>query len=305
MTIKEHNLDDLKIKLSSTNEITKLKQKEVSSSHKTLGTYKCIVGVQDKQYLQLQGKSDKISGLMTQSQLNRQQSWVDYNYYYLPTMTYSLTAVSMNESQLTNIQQRATTQFIRKCGYKMTFPKAIVHGPKAFGRLGFQHLYVESNIQKIKSVFCHINKNTNLGEIVRLNLNWVQLHMGIATPILKNMRFPVYIQKHWFQEIQKILIKKNATIDVNLIWKPRKPRANEMLIMDSTKLLNKTKKEQQLINNWRIYFQLNSISEITNYTGNQRNKKFLVQLLAINYTTKSQLRWPIQKCLVSTHSKPG
>jgi hypothetical protein len=38
------------------------------------------------------------------------------------------------------------------CGYEMTLPKSIVHGPIGYGGLGFQHLYVESNINKISYV---------------------------------------------------------------------------------------------------------------------------------------------------------
>jgi hypothetical protein len=103
-------------------------------------------------------------------------------------MVYSLTAVSMEEKQLTSIQKRATTQFTRMCGYEMTFPKAAVHGPKCFGGLGFKHLYVESNVNKIEAVICHVNKQTKLGKIMLMNLNWIQLHSGIRTPILEHKK---------------------------------------------------------------------------------------------------------------------
>jgi hypothetical protein len=71
-----------------------------------------------------------------------------HTYYYIPAMTYSLAAVSMTEKQLYKIQQHATTQFSRMCGFEKGFPKAVVHGPVAFGGLGFLSLYAESNIKK-------------------------------------------------------------------------------------------------------------------------------------------------------------
>jgi hypothetical protein len=54
----------------------------------------------------------------------------------------------MSEVQLQKIQQKATTQLTRMCGFEKSTPKAVVHGPVAFGGLGFHNLYTESNIQK-------------------------------------------------------------------------------------------------------------------------------------------------------------
>jgi hypothetical protein len=141
--IKEQHIEQIEIKLSTTNEIKVLEQKEVSTSHKTLGTYKCIYGEEKEQFRILSDKSNQIS-----EQLNRKQSWLAYKCFYIPAMTYSLTAVSITEQQLTKIQQKATTNFTRACGYEMTLPKAVTHGSIAYGGLGFHQLYVESNIEK-------------------------------------------------------------------------------------------------------------------------------------------------------------
>jgi hypothetical protein len=77
----------------------------VHQSHKTLDTHKSIIGKQDKQYQQLLEKSEKITKLATNSQLNKRQSWLAYSYYYIPAMSYSLTAISMSQAQLVKIQQ--------------------------------------------------------------------------------------------------------------------------------------------------------------------------------------------------------
>jgi hypothetical protein len=55
----EQKLDRIKIKLTATSECTELEQKEVYTSHKTLGTHKCLVGKEVEQYKQLFEKSEK------------------------------------------------------------------------------------------------------------------------------------------------------------------------------------------------------------------------------------------------------
>jgi hypothetical protein len=140
---------------------------EVFSSHKTLGAYKCILGKEIEHYQYLLKKSDTMAELVEKSQFTKQQSWLGYNSCYIPAMTYSLSAVS-DQKHLDKIQCKSTTQFTRACGFEVTFPKTIVHAPSlAFGGLGLKSLYVESNISKLESIICNINKNINLGKSMR------------------------------------------------------------------------------------------------------------------------------------------
>jgi hypothetical protein len=133
------------------------------------------------------GKTSK-KYIVSRDQLNHRQAWLAYSYYFIPSMTYCLAAVSMTEKQLLTIQNKATTKFTQLCGYEMTFPKAVVHGPVAIGGLGFQNLYAESNIQKIKTIICNINKQTILGKSMMINLNWVQIHAGTEIPLLETRK---------------------------------------------------------------------------------------------------------------------
>jgi hypothetical protein len=105
-------------------------------------------------------KSDKIVKKVERSQWTQHQAWLVYCCCFVPSMVYSLTAVSLSEKQLATIQRKLTSKFAQLCGFEITFPKAVVHGPIDFGGLGFPHLYVDSNIGKIETMICHINKKT-------------------------------------------------------------------------------------------------------------------------------------------------
>jgi hypothetical protein len=128
-------------------------------------------------------------------------------------------------------------------GFECTFPKSVVHAPIAFGGLGFLNLYAESNIMKIEAIVCHINKLTPLGETMKTILNWVQIHSGREIPILENRKKIDYVQDNWYHEIKKFLNKCNATLEIKSVWRPRKLRVNDEIIMDHQELNNITRKK--------------------------------------------------------------
>jgi hypothetical protein len=151
----------------------------------------------------------------------------------------------------------------------------VVHAPIAFGGLGFLNLYSESNIMKIEAIICHINKMTPLGETMKTILNWVQIHSGQEVPILESKRDVQYIQDNWYTEVKKFLNRCNATIEIKSAWRPRKLQENDVIIMDHPELINITKQNKICLNNWRLFFQVNSIAEMTNYFGDCIMEEFI------------------------------
>jgi hypothetical protein len=236
-TISEQGLEPLKIQMPNEKNPTVITQKETHQSHKTLGTYKCVFGKELEQFNQLLHKSNKIAKQISQGQLNNRQAKLAYSCCYIPSMVYSLAAVSLSSKQLDQIQQKATTQLTRASGYDKSFPKSGVHGPTAFGGLGFQTLYVESNVNKIESILCHTNKSTTLGATIQMNLNWIQLHTGLKKPFLESEVDTNYIPRNWFIEIRQFLILSKATIRMKHLWVPTLLRENDDMIIQPSILL--------------------------------------------------------------------
>jgi hypothetical protein len=67
------------IKMTNENSSTELVQKEVYDSHKTLGTYKCIVGKEQEQFDTLMQKSTTVANKISRAQLSRHQAWLAYS----------------------------------------------------------------------------------------------------------------------------------------------------------------------------------------------------------------------------------
>jgi hypothetical protein len=177
-------------------------------------------------------KSITIVKKVSKAQFTEHQAWLAYSCCYIPSMVYSLTAVSLNEKQLTIIQKQTTSKFTQLCGFKITFPKAVVHGPVAYGGLGFPHLYLECNVSKIETIIFHINKGTTLGSSICMNINWLQMHSGINAPVLERKRCLDYVQDNWSIEIQKFLNTCDATLKIICLWIPELSRHNDTSIME-------------------------------------------------------------------------
>jgi hypothetical protein len=291
----EQQITPLTLKMTTNKTSEDLNQKECHESHKTLGTHKCILGKESTQYQVLLEKSNTFAERVGKAQFTHEQAGMAYSSCYIPSMVYSLTAVNLTEQQLTTIQRRATSYCTQAAGFEITFPKAVVHGPISFGGLGFKHLYVESCIGKIEALICHINKKTPLGKSMITNLNWTQLHAGIGKPILQCTNNIDYVQNNWFDEIRNFLIKNDTTITIQSNWIPTLTRQKDFFIMETINDIELSPINRQIINNWRLYYQVISIAEIVNNCGDQINPKYFNKNQARLHKSTSVLRWPIQK----------
>lgn len=143
--------------------LVQISQKDNSISHKTLGTMKNILGVENDHIINLKLKSNKYANQALNSQLNREQARLAYSYHYIPAMSYSLTAMCLNEAQIYQVQQKALREFIRIQGFDANFPRAVIFGPKKYGGVQLEQLYTYSYCTKIECLITNISMDTMLG----------------------------------------------------------------------------------------------------------------------------------------------
>jgi hypothetical protein len=165
-----------------------------------------LVGEEIDHYLFLLDKSNNMAHITKSSILNRQQARLAYSSCYIPALVYSFSAVSLTMEQINKIQQKANCEYLVKSGYDMHFPRIVVYGSTKFGGLAFNQLYVESSINKIQSLMCHINSDTMLGKMIKINLMWIQLLTGLSKPIMKSRSSIDCIGKNWFTQLCEFLM---------------------------------------------------------------------------------------------------
>jgi hypothetical protein len=157
-----------------------LEQREISTSHKTLGAYKCIDGNEDDHKKYLDKKSEDIGHLALNGQLNKRQAKMAYRSVYIPSMVYTLPAMSLTEEETNRIQQPAIQRFIRVIGFEKSFPRAAVYASIKYGGLGLPHVYAYSSSCKIECLLGNINIDTELGILIVVDLNWIQMNTGLS-----------------------------------------------------------------------------------------------------------------------------
>lgn len=244
-------------------------QKEVTEAHKTLGTMKTIIGDESAHKSFLLTKSNAFATKVHHAKMSRTQAKMAYNSIYIPSMLYSIPATNLSEAELNIIQRKATNRFLSACGFEKGFPRAVVHGPTAYGGLGMPHLYTEGLLLKIEALISHVRANTSLGKAMISNLNWTQLVAGTQQHILESSSPINYIQHNWLMHIREFLIKVRGTITIQDTWKPRVSREFDIMLMDRLTRMKLGNTEQRVINNWRIFFQVNSCADITNAAGDR------------------------------------
>jgi hypothetical protein len=181
----------------------------------------------------------------------------------------------------------------------MSYPRAVIYGPKKMGGVGILKLSVESNCNKIESIITHLNSDTQLGKEFLINLNWLQIHSGQSCTVINSFKKFPYIDNNWFFPIKEFTNKINARIEIPKLWVAKPLRTNDKVIMDYLEDLELTKPQQKIFNNWRLFLQITTLSEIVSLDGVKIRNEYLDNNLITTAISQSKLRWPHQ---ITPHS---
>jgi hypothetical protein len=295
-TISQQPPNLSKINIRGPGEIPQfIDQKNVNESHKTLGVFKSICGNDDDNLRALENKSDTIIARLRCGQLNRRQARMAYNCNYLPAMLYSLPAVCLNEKKLSKIQRRVIGKFLQIFGFEEKFPRAVVFGSMLHGGLGLRKLFSDGMCIKVESLLCHINFLSSLGKSMRTNITWIHIILGVGTPLLESDQFIQCIQDNWFLNIRDFLLQIKAKIIIRGLWQPSLARVDDVFIMEMVDKLQLPNRIVIIVNNWRIYFQILSLADITNAAGTRLLPAIFEKNKINEWQSTSRLKWPHQK----------
>jgi hypothetical protein len=200
-SIEQQNLGNTTINLAAPGQPPQfIHQRNISESHKTLGTHKNISGDESVHIQSLRTKSDDMIAALGAGHLNRRQTKIAYNSNYIPSMIYSTPAMCIGEEDMYRITQKWIARFLQLLGIEKNYPRAAVFAPCKYGGIGLKHLYTASVCSKLESLVSNMNDGNTLGIIMRRVLNWIQKLCGTKDPILEsNIRIPhVY---NWFMAV--------------------------------------------------------------------------------------------------------
>jgi hypothetical protein len=186
---------------------------------------------------------------------------------YIPSLLYSLPAMTLSEDETNDIQKKASKKFMQCSGVLKSFPRAVIYGPLSFGGVGISDLYTDSSCIKIDCILNNFKTESEMSEVMEIVLNWLQINAGTSIPILESTCALEYLPMNWFLSVKEFLNKIDAKIVIPTLWTPKILWDKDIILMDIVDNMNISITKKRIFNNFRIFYQVNTLSELTNSQG--------------------------------------
>jgi len=164
---------------------------------KSLGTY--IPGSLDNhyEYKIAQLKVKKYVKFLNSCPLRKNEAWISYKQYFLPSITYGFVAVSFSIEQCETLHRQLYPKLLQKLGYKAHTPRPIVYAPKESGGVGLIDFSALITVRKVQLIMRHLRANTSIGRLFTVVLHWAQLQAGTSTSILSDCKPLIWKVTGW------------------------------------------------------------------------------------------------------------
>jgi hypothetical protein len=210
----------------------------------------------------LKNKANRYAIQAKNAKFTRKQARMAYNAMFIPSLRYGLPSCSISKKDIEVIQKYPVKQFLSAMGYDCKFPRAIVFAHQDFGGLNIPHLYTEMMGLKLECLLSNVRANTELGKAFMININIIQLISGLSSPISETNQNIDYIEENWITHLRSFIMEIGGTIVFENAWRHHPQRQNDVFLMETFTKAGYTTKELRLINNWRRYFQVTTLSDI-------------------------------------------
>jgi hypothetical protein len=180
--------------------------------------------------------------------------------------------------------------FLAKSGYNRNTNRLIVFAPIRFGGCGFLHLYLLQGEGQIIQFLTHWRTQTMVGDLLRVAVAWVHLHLGMSWFFLANPTTPPpHFPGRWLRFLRQFLARIHGSLEVDSYFLPPIQRKNNVYIMDLVLSSNCFYEyEIGVINYCRMYLQSVTMSDICLAKGVTIDPAFL---LGTPTATSSTSKW--------------
>jgi hypothetical protein len=189
-----------------------------------------------------------------------------YHSYFLPQVLYAMNTTNFNKVQCDSIQSPVVTAILPHLGFNRHTSRSLTFAPAEFGGIGLANLYSELYASRLEMLTMHIrNSQSELEKLFHINLEYIQILIGKSVLYLKYPKIIRYIQATWFSGLHEFLIENELQFEVTSLWCPQHQRLQDKVIMDEEE--SSCNMRLQVINNWRLFFQVSLLSDIATADG--------------------------------------
>ena len=129
------------------------------------------------------GQARDFADKLRNGNLSRHQAIRAYKSVFLPMISYHLGASTLTLTQLARIHSVVEQAYLAKGGLNRKFPKAVIRGPRLYGGQGDPGLCTRKGYQQLQLFLGRIRNADTQGDIIRQEIEFLQLTAGIRDPI--------------------------------------------------------------------------------------------------------------------------
>ena len=257
---------ELYLRESETRELIQIPRKSGKDTEKRLGVMSSCDGRWTMEYNEWRRFSKEFGKKIRYSRIGRTAGYVAYHSLWMAKFRYSAPVIGFSNNQLEKIQQQIISPCISVAGYCSKIPRAIVYGPSRYGGMNWSNIKVVSLYEKIKMFVGSVRLQDKVGQMLEIQLSWLQLFAGTQLPILQERTEVPYLPEGWLKNLHQQLTKNEIQIEVSETWRVTKQREEDKVIMDEVR--------HQMpqwtwggMNRCRLFLKATTIADLTTING--------------------------------------
>jgi len=242
-----------------------------TAPHKILGHWKAPAGQATTQLGAIKSKAKATSILLATSPVSRYGAKLGYMGKYVAALRYVLPQCHFPVTVLRKAERSSLPAIISKSGFSSKTAHELLFTPTSMGGGGFIHWDVIQSVGQITHFVKHWRSQSQISDILRINVAWTQWQAGTSLSIFHYNAFPLdYLEARWLTSFRLALQSAHATVRLDTTYIPPPERSHDPYIMDvahASKQFSST--ETRILNYCRMYLHVTTVSELFTVSGNQ------------------------------------
>jgi hypothetical protein len=201
----------------------------------------------EKLKLKIDGMAVRLAG----SKLLKAASRRFYDFYYLPSVRYSLPVTSISEAELRQIKTKFKVAILNKLGLPYTYPNGVTFAPRSVMGIDLTDLCLDQGIYNIKAFLDFVGTDQKAGNVMLISLCQLQVECGMRYHLLENTApmLPYLTETCWINRLRQFCGAQGITITVLSARRPLASRGtNDVFLMTVAATLTLKPRELEDIN---------------------------------------------------------
>lgn len=220
------------------NTISGIRSTWTDESTRMLGVYMNPMGDFSNHFNILRKNANSYAARLMSPRLTETDVRIFHRAIYIPAMQYSLPSLAIDGEALSTVQLKVVQTMLQQMHVSSTIPTSICHGPISLGGLEVHNLRTEYGIETLKYIRNAIYSDSEVGNLMHINLQYSQLESGIGEPLLKHLRIHLpYLTPSWILSlVRQYLSNHNMTVTLTDTYHPILRSSSDQYIMQPVHL---------------------------------------------------------------------